>query len=141
MNKDKELYRHIYNFVKLREMNLPSAYEYQEKYGLRFNEVDVEDAFFKETVSKTIVYIYNTADTERSDNLSFWIIIGLCMFLEVLGVLPVTMIGRIVTFAVLAVIQYTLASFLEYLSRRRKTDYLYLVHTDSYSGGADDDRC
>ncbi len=141
MKRDKKLYKHIYNFVKLREMNLPSAYEYQEKYGLRFNETDVEDSFFREAVNKSGIYIYNVIYTGRAyDSLAFCIILLAYIFLELFGLLPVTMPGRIITLVISVVIQYALSCLFEYISRRIKTDYLYLVHTGSHNGGTSDER-
>lgn len=137
MNKDKELYRHIYNFVKLREMNLPSAYEYQEKYGLRFIEEDVEEAFFKGGIVNGSRGM-SSARGYNSILLDLYLIVYL--LLELYDVVPKTKAGVVVLLIVSIAAFYFADYFLDHIACSLKTDHLYLVHMNSLNGGQRDDR-
>lgn len=133
MKKDKELYRHIYNFVKLREMSFPSAYEYQEKYGLSFIEDDVEDAFRKGSLMN------KSLSGRGGSSVLLYIFIIIFLILEINEVIPYTLLSGILLMGVTAIVYYVIDCAIDHIARRMKADYLYIVHTNSQKAGTGND--
>lgn len=137
MKRDKKLYKHIYNFVKLREMDMPSAFEYQKKYELQFIDEDIDDAFFKGGIINGNRY---TSSGRGHNWFMFHLLVIVSLILAILDIIPSGIVGKILMFVSLIAVYLIGDILIDHIARSVKADYLYIVHMNSLNGGQRDER-